>query len=207
MLVERFRVAVHNVERSPSDEAVGALRLAAAPILDTLRAEYRGVSIRGAPAVSFRVGQGVIRGGTTSAGPSPCPHDRSPSRSESLWNGQSWTPLPMSCDGRWHAGPCEAALLSGTLRAGHWTGSASRASRWPTSTMCVPGSGLLPSRGSGQVDAVSSPGPRASCSTGRSTDPTVSADDADGPGRCPRGEASRTAWISAFVTPSRPRAP
>jgi hypothetical protein len=40
-LIERFRVALHNVERSPSDEAVGALRLAAAPILDTLRAEYR----------------------------------------------------------------------------------------------------------------------------------------------------------------------
>ena len=40
-LLGRFRVALHTVERSPSDEAVGALRSAAAPILDTLRAEYR----------------------------------------------------------------------------------------------------------------------------------------------------------------------
>ena len=40
-LIERFRVALHTVERCPSDEAVAALRVAAAPILDQLRAEYR----------------------------------------------------------------------------------------------------------------------------------------------------------------------
>jgi hypothetical protein len=40
-LIERFRMALHIVERSPSDEAVGELRSAAAPILDRLRAEYR----------------------------------------------------------------------------------------------------------------------------------------------------------------------
>ncbi len=40
-MIERFRVALHNVERSPSDEAVGELRSAAAPIIDRLRAEYR----------------------------------------------------------------------------------------------------------------------------------------------------------------------
>jgi hypothetical protein len=40
-LIERFRVALHTVEHCPSDEAVAALRMAAAPILDQLRAEYR----------------------------------------------------------------------------------------------------------------------------------------------------------------------
>jgi hypothetical protein len=40
-LIERFRVALHTVERGPWDEAVGELRLAAAPILDQFRAEYR----------------------------------------------------------------------------------------------------------------------------------------------------------------------
>ncbi len=40
-LLRRFRVALHTVERSPSDEALGELRLAAAPILDRLGAEYR----------------------------------------------------------------------------------------------------------------------------------------------------------------------
>ncbi len=39
--IEQFRVALGTVERRPSDEAVGELRLAAAPILDRLRAEYR----------------------------------------------------------------------------------------------------------------------------------------------------------------------
>jgi hypothetical protein len=34
-----IRVALHNVEQSPSDEAVGALRLAAAPMLD----QHRGI--------------------------------------------------------------------------------------------------------------------------------------------------------------------
>ncbi len=60
---------------------------------------------------------------------------------------------------------------------------------------------------SGRVGAVSWDGARASCSTGRSTVPTVSADDADGPGRCHGGGASRTAWTAPCVTPSRPRAP
>ena len=40
-LIERFRVALHTVERCPSDEAVAALQVAASPILDQLRAEYR----------------------------------------------------------------------------------------------------------------------------------------------------------------------
>ena len=40
-LIERFRVTLHDVEQSPSDEAMGELRSAAAPILDRLRAEYR----------------------------------------------------------------------------------------------------------------------------------------------------------------------
>ena len=40
-LLRRFRLALHTVERSPSDEALGELRSAAAPILDQLRAEYR----------------------------------------------------------------------------------------------------------------------------------------------------------------------
>src|SRR5215203_5023529 len=40
-LIERFRVALHAVERSPSEEAVGELRSAAAPILEWLGAEYR----------------------------------------------------------------------------------------------------------------------------------------------------------------------
>ena len=40
-LLGRFRLALHTVERSPSDEAVGELRSAAAPIFDRLRAEYR----------------------------------------------------------------------------------------------------------------------------------------------------------------------
>jgi hypothetical protein len=34
-------VALRTVERSPSEEAIIELRLAAAPILDKLRAEYR----------------------------------------------------------------------------------------------------------------------------------------------------------------------
>jgi hypothetical protein len=38
---EQFRVALGAVERRPSDEAIAELRLAAAPILDRLRAEYR----------------------------------------------------------------------------------------------------------------------------------------------------------------------
>jgi hypothetical protein len=41
-MLGRFRVALHTVEQSPSDEAVGELRSAAAPILDKLRAEYWG---------------------------------------------------------------------------------------------------------------------------------------------------------------------
>ena len=40
-LLGRFRVALHTVERSPSDEAFGELRSAAAPIMDKFRAEYR----------------------------------------------------------------------------------------------------------------------------------------------------------------------
>ena len=40
-LIERFRVALRTVERSPSDEAFAELRLAAAPIIDRLRAAYR----------------------------------------------------------------------------------------------------------------------------------------------------------------------
>jgi hypothetical protein len=40
-MLGQFRAALHTVERSPSDEAVGELRSAAAPILDRLRAEYR----------------------------------------------------------------------------------------------------------------------------------------------------------------------
>jgi hypothetical protein len=40
-LIERFRVTLQNVEQSPSDETVGELRSAAAPILGRLRAEYR----------------------------------------------------------------------------------------------------------------------------------------------------------------------
>ena len=40
-LLGRFRVALHTVERSPSDEALGELRSAAAPIIDRLRAAYR----------------------------------------------------------------------------------------------------------------------------------------------------------------------
>ena len=40
-LLGQFRVALHTVERSPSDEAVAELRLAAVPIIDRLRAEYR----------------------------------------------------------------------------------------------------------------------------------------------------------------------
>ena len=40
-LLRRFRVALHTVERSPSDEALGELRSAAAPIIDRLRAAYR----------------------------------------------------------------------------------------------------------------------------------------------------------------------
>jgi hypothetical protein len=40
-LLGRFRVALHTVERSPSQEAFGALRSAAAPIIDRLQAEYR----------------------------------------------------------------------------------------------------------------------------------------------------------------------
>ena len=40
-LLRRFRVALHAVERSPSQETFGELRSAAAPILEKLRAEYR----------------------------------------------------------------------------------------------------------------------------------------------------------------------
>jgi hypothetical protein len=40
-LLGRFRVALHTVERSPSDEAFGELQSAAAPIIDRLQAEYR----------------------------------------------------------------------------------------------------------------------------------------------------------------------
>ena len=40
-LLERFRVALHTVERGPSQEAFGELRSAAAPIMDKFRAEYR----------------------------------------------------------------------------------------------------------------------------------------------------------------------
>jgi hypothetical protein len=40
-LLGRFRVALHTVERSPSDEAIGELRSAAGPIVVRLRAEYR----------------------------------------------------------------------------------------------------------------------------------------------------------------------
>jgi predicted aminopeptidase len=45
-MVGRFRVALHTVERSPSDETVGELRSAAAPIMDRLRAEYRAAGHR-----------------------------------------------------------------------------------------------------------------------------------------------------------------
>jgi len=40
-LLERFRAALHTVDRSPSDEAVGELRSSAVPIIEQLRAEYR----------------------------------------------------------------------------------------------------------------------------------------------------------------------
>jgi hypothetical protein len=40
-LIERFRVALHTVEQSPSDETIGELRSVAAPIIDLLRAEYQ----------------------------------------------------------------------------------------------------------------------------------------------------------------------
>ena len=40
-LLRRFRVALHAVERSPSEETVGELRSTAAPIMNRLRAEYR----------------------------------------------------------------------------------------------------------------------------------------------------------------------
>jgi hypothetical protein len=40
-LIENFRAALHKAEHSPSEEAVVELRLAAAPIMDKLRAEYR----------------------------------------------------------------------------------------------------------------------------------------------------------------------
>jgi len=40
-MLGRFRMALHTLERSPSDEAVGGLRSAADPIIDRLRAEYR----------------------------------------------------------------------------------------------------------------------------------------------------------------------
>jgi hypothetical protein len=40
-LIENFRAALRKAEHSPSEEAVVELRLAAAPIMDRLRAEYR----------------------------------------------------------------------------------------------------------------------------------------------------------------------
>jgi hypothetical protein len=40
-LIENFRAALHKAEHAPSEEAVVELRLAAAPIMDQLRAEYR----------------------------------------------------------------------------------------------------------------------------------------------------------------------
>ena len=40
-LIENFRAALRKAEHSHSEEAVVELRLAAAPIVDKLRAEYR----------------------------------------------------------------------------------------------------------------------------------------------------------------------
>jgi hypothetical protein len=40
-MLERFRAALHYVERGPSGEAFAELRSAAAPIIDRFRAEYQ----------------------------------------------------------------------------------------------------------------------------------------------------------------------